>query len=96
MSQYYVNNGQPAFLAGEDAPLTTGQFLGMLFLCAIPLVNIIMLLVWAFGDGNRNRKSFARAVLLFNLIVGAVSVVVALLFMSALIPFFSSLSGYVY
>ncbi|MGL4332960.1 MAG: hypothetical protein ACRCZQ_02260 [Bacteroidales bacterium] len=40
-----------------------------LLVCFIPLVNIIMLLVWAFGGGaNPNKANFAKAALIFVVI----------------------------
>lgn len=40
-----------------------------LLVCFIPFVNIIMLLVWAFGGGvNPNKANFAKAALIFVVI----------------------------
>lgn len=40
-----------------------------LLICFIPFVNIIMLLIWAFGGGaNPNKANFAKAALIFVLI----------------------------
>jgi len=61
-------------------PLTTSAFLGMFILQAIPLVGFILLLVWAFGDVNINKRSFARAVLLLTLVLSALSVAIFLIF----------------
>ncbi|MGI5878595.1 MAG: zinc ribbon domain-containing protein [Christensenellales bacterium] len=48
-----------------SAPLRTGQYIGMLLLLAIPIVNIVMLFVWAFSsDVNLNRRNYARAILI--------------------------------
>lgn len=35
----------------------------------IPLVNIVMFFVWAFGRGNPNRANFCKALFLFTLLV---------------------------
>ena len=40
------------------------DWLIILLLIAIPIVNIIILLVWAFGEKN-NKTNFARAYLIF-------------------------------
>ena len=69
---------QPNFAAGE-APLSVGQWMLTLFLLAIPIVRFIMLLVWAFGDGNRSRKNFCRATLLWALIAIGVTLIFYLL-----------------
>lgn len=49
----------------------------------IPMVNIIMLFVWAFGDGTiKTRSNFAKATLVVWLISFAIFVVLGILFMS--------------
>ncbi|PZT53015.1 hypothetical protein DN757_24535 [Paenibacillus silvae] len=40
-----------------------------LFLLMIPLVNLIMLFVWAFGGSNPSKANFAKASLMWGLIV---------------------------
>jgi hypothetical protein len=53
-----------------DAPLSMGQFLGMMLLTCIPVVGLVLLLVWAFsGSSNENKKNFARAELIMAIIV---------------------------
>lgn len=63
---------QPPYQAGlpvGSEPLTVGQYIGMFLLLMIPLVNIVLLFVWAFGSGvNLNRKNYARASLIFGII----------------------------
>lgn len=51
----------------REAPvISTGEWLLTLFLSAIPIVNFILLLVWAFGGGaNPNKANWAKAALLF-------------------------------
>lgn len=61
----------------EDAsPLSMGSYLIMMIVSAVPVVNLIMLFAWAFGNSNQNRKNFARA----QLIVLAACVILFLLF----------------
>lgn len=48
--------------------LTVGQWILTLFLLSIPLVNIIMLFVWAFGGHKDQRENFAKASLIWILI----------------------------
>jgi hypothetical protein len=55
-----VDYGRPA-----SEPLSVGQYIGMFLLMSIPIVNLIMPLVWAFGGSvNTNKKNFARAFLI--------------------------------
>ena len=57
-----------------------------LFIMFIPLVNIIMLFVWAFGgDGNTpSRANWAKASLLWMVIVGVIYFLIAMVFMGAM------------
>ena len=49
--------------------MTTGDWFVTLLILALPLVNIIMYLVWAFSStGNLNRRNYCRAVLLWFLV----------------------------
>jgi len=67
---------QPYF---EQAPvMTVKDWILTFIVSAIPLVNIIMLFVWAFGDtANPNKKNYAKA----SLILAAVFIVLyALIF----------------
>lgn len=49
-------------------PLTVGQWVLTIFLLAIPLVNIILLFIWAFGGHKDERENFAKASLLWMLL----------------------------
>lgn len=54
----------------DQAPIiSVWSWVGVFILMAIPLVNLIVLLVWAFSDGtNPNKKNYARATLLIFVI----------------------------
>jgi hypothetical protein len=53
-----------------DAPLSVGQYLGMLILLGIPIVGLVLVLMWAFGSNvNQNKKNYARATLILGIIV---------------------------
>ncbi|HZJ83576.1 MAG TPA: hypothetical protein VFD57_07185 [Clostridia bacterium] len=71
-------------------PLSVGQYLGMMVVMAIPLVNLIMLFVWGFGSNeNPNRKNFAKA----YLIVFAIGIVLTIISFTAIISLISSFAG---
>lgn len=78
-NQTYGQGQQPYqnFMPVDNSPLSMGQYLVMMLLMFIPLVNIILLFVWGFGDYNVNKKNFARA----QLIIMAISIVLGILFM---------------
>ena len=49
----------------DERPMTTGDWFFTLLLLSIPLVNVILLIVWACGAGNRNRVTYCRASILW-------------------------------
>lgn len=62
------------------APLSVGGFLGTLLLLCIPLVNFILMIVWACGGTrNVNRRNLARAMLIICVISAVLTVVLMLL-----------------
>jgi hypothetical protein len=61
----------------ENKPVSVGEWILTFILLAIPLVNIIMLFVWAFGDSAQpSKKTFAKA----QLIIFAVIICLSILF----------------
>ena len=59
-----------------EKPLTTGEWLITHLVLFIPIVNLVMHFVWAFGDGNISRRNFCRArLLLFAIFLGIAAVV---------------------
>ncbi len=51
---------------GKYAPIGLGGWLGIMLLMLIPIVNIILIIVWACGGCKRvTQRSFARASLIF-------------------------------
>lgn len=58
------------YLDNQNEPVVSlGDWFLTLLICFIPFVNIIMLLIWAFGGGaNPNKANFAKAAIVFVLI----------------------------
>lgn len=65
----------------ETAPvMKVSDWMITLLLLAIPLVNIIMLFVWAFGGGtNPNKANYSKATLLWMLIVFGIYILIFVL-----------------
>jgi hypothetical protein len=53
----------------EYKPFSTIGAMGFLLLAFLPVIGQIAMLVYAFGGKNKNRKSLARALLLWGLII---------------------------
>jgi len=52
----------------DHSPLSTLEWFLTLLILSIPVVNVIMLVLWALPDGNVNRRNLCRAVLWWILI----------------------------
>jgi fatty acid desaturase len=77
--------GQPVYrevgVNYQHRPVSVGEWMITLLLMAIPLVNIIMLFVWAFsGSTNLSKANWAKATLLWTLIIIIVYAILAILF----------------
>jgi len=52
--------------AVQHKPVSTGDWIITLIISMIPLVNIVMLLIWAFGSNtNPSKANWAKAYLAF-------------------------------
>lgn len=79
--------GMTPYSQSLTEPLTMGQYLLMYIILAIPLVNLVMLFIWAFGSStNLNKKNFARA----SLIIMAAGIVLSIVFSSIFAAIFSA------
>ena len=60
-------------------PLTTGQCVGILLALCVPVLNLVLMLKWAYAArGNESRRSLARAgLILTGVCIGASIVVLA-------------------
>lgn len=55
--------------ARQSETLSVGDWMITILLAAIPLVNIVMLFVWAFGSNtNPNKANWAKATLIWMVI----------------------------
>ena len=77
MEQVQQNYGKPE----DTSVMSIKDWLITLVITAIPLVGIIMLFVWAFGDGtNLNKRNWSKAVLIFYVIVAVFYFIIVVLF----------------
>lgn len=86
---YQQQNYPPS---ADIAPvISTGGWIGTLLLMFIPIVNIILLIVWAASsDENPNRRNFARAYLVMML----VSIILGVIFFFVVGAGFAGLAEY--
>jgi len=71
----------------DTTPLSPWAYAGYMLLFSLPLVGLIMMLIYAFGDGNINLKNFARGFLL----LGLIGFVLGLIFGATLVNLFTEL-----
>ncbi len=94
MDNYGAQNGMPNGVPNGvqlEPPMRLVDWLIVLIVQAIPCVGLIMLFVWAFGEGNTNRKNYCRAML----IVMAAGLVIGLIFYATIAAaVLSALSSY--
>ena len=61
----------------DNRPVSVGDWMVTYILLCIPLVNIIMLFVWAFGSSPESKANWAKATLLW-MVIGGVLVAIVL------------------
>ena len=74
-------------IENENAPVVTvGDWVLTYLIAAIPLVGIIMLFIWAFGnDTNPNKPNWAKAALIWAAIAIGIYITFAVIFGAALL-----------
>jgi len=73
-------------MTDNNSPMTVGRWLITMIVLMIPVVNLVMLLVWAFGNGNECRSNYSKAVLIFILILIGVTILLSVLGVSMVPP----------
>lgn len=65
-------------------PVKVGEWIGVMIVMGIPIINFVMLLVWAFGSGNPSKANWAKARLLLGVILGVlISLIYLIIFLIA-------------
>ena len=64
----------------DNRPMSVVDWMLTLLILAIPLLNIVMYLYWAFSNsGNVNRKNFCIAALIWLLILCGIGLIIAVI-----------------
>ncbi len=71
----YQENQNSNQMDPNKSVMTMGEWVVTLLIMMIPCVNIIMMFVWAFGNGNENRKNYCRANLIMQLVWGVIAII---------------------
>lgn len=75
MYQPKYGTANTAWQDTNDQPLSVGGWIATMIVLMIPVVNFIMLLVWAFGSGNKSRKNYCLASLIIAVVMIALIMV---------------------
>jgi hypothetical protein len=71
--------------------ISVGDWIITLLIKSIPVINIVMLFVWAFGGGNNpNKSNWAKAVLIWIAISMVIGVIILIVFGAAIMAFMGS------
>jgi hypothetical protein len=88
--QYQYNNSynqQPTYPLEYDLeePVSFGDWMLTLLLMAVPVINIIMAFIWAFGSGTKKSKSnYFKAYLAWTLITIIVTIVLIIVSLNSI------------
>ncbi|WP_391118907.1 hypothetical protein [Psychrobacillus sp. L3] len=80
---------QNNFVHKTASEMSVGDWLITMLIMIIPIVNIVMLFVWGFGNADP-RRNYARA----SLIWMAISIVLVILFYGAMFALFINFMNY--
>ena len=82
-----VQDGGPGYgyqSQQQMAPvISVKEWMLIMLVMFIPIVNIIMMFVWAFGEGNPSKKNYFKASLIWAAIVLVIYIILFVLFFAA-------------
>lgn len=88
-SKYNVNPWQQ-----PERVVTIGEWMLMILVLCIPLVNIIMMFVWAFGnDGSQTKSNYFKAVLIWTGIFTVLYILFLVIFGAAMMSSFGNMGN---
>lgn len=77
----------------NDQTVSLGDWIVTMILSGIPIVGLIMILVWAFGEGAKpSKKNYARAVIIMAIIGIIIGILLSILFSAIFASLYSSMA----
>ena len=64
----------------REEPVTFGEWMITMLVMMIPCVNIVMMFVWAFGNGKKSKSNYFKAALVWALIGIVISILFTVIF----------------
>ncbi|GGG81413.1 hypothetical protein [Paenibacillus radicis (ex Gao et al. 2016)] len=71
--------------------ISVKEWMLMMLISIIPIVGIIMMFVWAFGEGNPTKKNYYKAALLWSAIVLVLYILIVVLFLGSMFAAFGNM-----
>lgn len=82
-----VNPGVPGYGYNTQQPvspvITVKEWMLITLVMLIPIVNIIMMFVWAFGEGNPTKQNYFKASLLWAAILLVIYAIIFVIIIAA-------------
>ena len=76
-------------------PITVGDWIITFIITCLPVIGLVMLFVWAFGDDTHpNKKTWAKANLILALIVLVLFIILLIMFFSFITAMFGGMGAY--
>ncbi len=92
--------GYPQHYSGQyenNEQMTVGDWIVTYLLMIIPIANLVLLFIWAFGsDTKKSKKSWAKATLIFMAVGIVLSILISTLVAIAGFNMFNGMSRYSY
>jgi len=74
--------------------VSVGEWMITILITALPLIGLIMLFVWAFGDGsNPSKKNWATATLIWYAIAIVLFIIFIIMFWAFIAAMFNGMGG---
>jgi len=94
-NQYQNQNQNQNFYSGKNlSTVSIGDWIVTFILMAIPLVNFIMLFVWAFGSNTpQSKANWAKATLILYVVAIVLLILFAIIFAGSMAAIFGGLGN---
>lgn len=94
--QSYPNQTQGYFTPTGDLeePVSVKEWLITTLIMMIPCVNIVMMFVWAFGNGKKSKANYFKAALIVAAIVLVLYIILIAICGVSMFAFLSSTNGF--
>lgn len=90
--QYQQSYQQPYEAPYTEEPITFGDWMLTKLIMCVPIVGLVMMFVWAFGDSKKSKSNIFKAELVWMLI----SVVLSIIMMIVFFAFFAAVAAEMY